>query len=64
MYSKVKGLRMKRFANPIPLYVDDELSKWLNEKVNQGYKKATFIRKVLNEYRKAEVIHNGNASSN
>jgi hypothetical protein len=55
---------MKKFANTIMVALDDQLSDWLNEKVSQGYKKATFIRKVLEDYRKAEVIRNGNASSN
>ena len=38
------------------LYVDDGLAKWLDEKVNQGYKKASLIRKILDDYRKSEVV--------
>ena len=41
------------------LYVDDELAKWLDEKANQGYKKASLIRKILDDYRKAEAVRNG-----
>ena len=41
---------------PVILYIDNELAKWLDEKVNQGYKKASLIRKILDDYRKSEVI--------
>ena len=43
----------------IMLYVDDDLAAWLDEKANQGYKKASLIRKILDDYRKAEAVRNG-----
>ena len=50
---------MKKLSNRILVYLNDELTEWLNEKASQGYKKTTLIRKVLEDYRKAEVMHNG-----
>ena len=44
---------------PIMLYVDDDLAVWLDEKALQGYKKASLIRKILDDYRKAEAVRNG-----
>ena len=41
------------------LYLNDELTAWLDEKASQGYKKATLIRKVLDDYRKAEAMRDG-----
>ncbi len=41
------------------IYLNDELTAWLDEKAQQGYKKATLVRKVLDDYRKAEVMRNG-----
>jgi hypothetical protein len=41
------------------LYVDDDLAAWLDEKASQGYKKASLIRKILDDYRKTEVVRNG-----
>ena len=43
----------------VMLYVDDDLAAWLNEKAHQGYKKASLIRKILGDYRKAEALRNG-----
>ena len=43
----------------VMLYVDDDLAAWLDEKARQGYKKASLIRKILGDYRKAEVVRNG-----
>ncbi len=43
----------------VMLYVDDDLAAWLNEKAHQGYKKASLIRKILDDYRKAEAVRNG-----
>jgi hypothetical protein len=48
-----------KLRNRILLYLNDELTAWLNEKASKGYKKATLIRKVLDDYRKAEVVQNG-----
>lgn len=48
-----------RLGNRILIYLNDELAEWLNSKADQGYKKATLIRKVLDDYRKAEVMQNG-----
>ncbi len=45
----------------ILVYLNDELAAWLDEKAQNGYKKATLIRKVLEDYRKAEVMQNGNS---
>ncbi len=59
MSSKVKGYPVGKLENRILVYLNDELSLWLNEKASQGYKKATLIRKVLDDYRKAEVVHDG-----
>jgi hypothetical protein len=57
IYTQVKGLAMGKPT--ILVYLNDELAVWLNEKADQGYKKATLIRKVLDDYRKAEVVHDG-----
>jgi hypothetical protein len=43
----------------IGVYVTDELASWLDAKAGQGYKKATLIRKVLDDYRKAEAVRDG-----
>jgi hypothetical protein len=50
-----------KINNRLLICLDDELTEWLNEKARNGYKKATLIRKVLGDYRKAEVMHNGNS---
>lgn len=47
-----------RLGNRILVYLNDELAEWLESKAAQGYKKATFIRKVLDDYRKADVMQN------
>lgn len=59
MSSKVKGYYVGKLENRILVYLNDELSLWLDVKASQGYKKATLIRKVLDDYRKAEVVHDG-----
>jgi len=43
----------------VMLYVDDDLAAWLDEKARQGYKKASLIRKILDDYCKAEAVRNG-----
>ncbi len=43
----------------IGVYVDSEIAAWLDEKANQGYKKASLIRKILDDYRKSEVVKDG-----
>ena len=53
---------MKKLSNRILIYLNDELTGWLNEKARNGYKKATLIRKVLDDYRKADVMHNGSTA--
>ena len=53
---------MRKLDNRVLLYLNDELSLWLNDKADQGYKKATLIRKVLDDYRKAEAERNGNTT--
>jgi putative SOS response-associated peptidase YedK len=53
---------MGKTHNRMLVYLNDELTEWLNEKASKGYKKATLVRKVLDDYRKAEVIQNGNHS--
>jgi hypothetical protein len=40
------------------LYVDDDLAAWFDEKARQGYKKASLIRKILDDYCKAEAVRN------
>jgi predicted nucleotidyltransferase len=40
------------------LYVDDDLAAWLDKKARQGYKKASPIRKILDDYHKAEAVRN------
>lgn len=50
---------MSKTNNRLLICLDDELAEWLNEKARNGYKKATLIRKVLDDYRKAEVMRNG-----
>ena len=50
---------MEKLSNRILVYLNDELMEWLDEKARNGYKKATLIRKVLEDYRKAEVMRNG-----
>jgi hypothetical protein len=47
-------------SRQIAVYVSEETAFWLDEKASQGYKKATLIRKILDDYRKAEVMQNGN----
>ena len=49
-------------SRQIAVYVSDEIASWLDEKASQGYKKATLIRKVLDDYRKAEVMRNGSTT--
>lgn len=44
------------------LYLNDELSAWLSQKAGQGYKKATLVRKVLNDYRKEEMVRDGSSN--
>lgn len=53
---------MGKNRNRILVYLNDDLTNWLNDKAGQGYKKASLIRKVLEDYRKAEVIHDGNSN--
>lgn len=53
---------MGKLENRILIYLNDELTAWLDEKAAQGYKKATLIRKVLDDYRKAEMMQNANAN--
>ena len=53
---------MERHRKQILVYLNYELAEWLNEKASQGYKKATLIRKILEDYRKAEVMQNGNSA--
>ena len=53
---------MEKLSNRILVYLNDELTEWLNNKARQGYKKATLIRKVLDDYRKAEVVRNGSTA--
>jgi putative SOS response-associated peptidase YedK len=53
---------MGKTHNRMLVYLNDELTEWLNEKASKGYKKATLVRKVLDDYRKAEVMQNGNHS--
>ncbi|MHB1830739.1 MAG: hypothetical protein ACYCO0_05090 [Candidatus Micrarchaeaceae archaeon] len=53
---------MEKLNNRILVYLNDELAEWLNEKARNGYKKATLIRKVLEDYRKAEVMRSGSAA--
>ena len=50
---------MCKSHNRLLVYLNDELTEWLNEKASKGYKKATLVRKVLDDYRKAEVTQNG-----
>ena len=50
---------MSRLNNRLLLYLNDDLALWLNEKARNGYKKATLIRKVLEDYKNAEVAKNG-----
>ena len=38
----------------IQVYISDDIDLWLEEKAKQGYKKATLIRHILSEYKKAE----------
>jgi hypothetical protein len=51
-----------KIYNRLVICLDDELTEWLNEKARNGYKKGTFIRKVLEDYKKAEVIQNGSSA--
>lgn len=50
---------MEKLSNRILVYLNDELAEWLNVKAQNGYKKATLVRKVLDDYRKAEVMRDG-----
>ena len=38
----------------IQVYVSEDVALWLEEKAKQGYKKATLVRRILEEYKKAE----------
>ncbi len=38
----------------IQVYVSEDIDLWLEEKAKQGYKKATLIRHIISEYKKAE----------
>ena len=42
------------------IYLDQELADWLDAKAERGYNRTGLIRKVLDDYRKAEI----NGSSN
>lgn len=53
---------MEKLGNRILVYLNAELSDWLNVKATRGYKKATLIRKVLDDYMKAEAMHNGGSN--
>lgn len=46
---------------PVVVYVDRELSDWLEGKVLEGYKKGSLIRRILSEHAKKEVAKNGTA---
>jgi hypothetical protein len=59
MCSKVKGCSLDKLNKRILVYLNSDISNWLDEKASQGYKKATLVRKVLDDYRKAEVMRNG-----
>jgi hypothetical protein len=59
MSSKVKGLSLDRLDRKILVSLTQELAEWLDYKATQGYKKATLIRKVLEEYRRMEVMQDG-----
>ncbi len=50
---------MDKLNKRILVYLNSDISNWLDEKASQGYKKATLVRKVLDDYRKAEVMRNG-----
>ncbi len=39
----------------MPLYLTVELAEWLEDKARQGYKKSALVRRILDEYRKAEL---------
>ena len=62
MSSKVKGYSVGKLENRILVYLNAELSAWLDVKASQGYKKATLIRKVLDDYRRAEAMQNGSSN--
>ncbi len=46
---------------PVVVYVDREISDWLDSKALEGYKKAGLVRYILKEYVKGEVRGNGAA---
>ena len=46
---------------PVVVYVDREISEWLEGKALEGYKKAGLVRHILTEYVKREVAGNGAA---
>lgn len=46
---------------PVVVYVDREISDWLDSKALEGYKKAGLVRYILREYVKGEVRGNGAA---
>ena len=40
----------------IVVYLDDELSKWLDGKAQEGYKKAAFVRSLMERQWKHEKV--------
>lgn len=46
---------------PMMVYVDKEISDWLESKVLEGFKKGTLIRHIVSDYAKKEVARDGAA---
>jgi len=46
---------------PVVVYVNKEISNWLEGKALEGYKKAGLVRHILSEYVKKEADGNGAA---
>ncbi len=51
---------MAKFETQVAVYVDGELAGWLEKKTNEGYKKGSLIRHILQEFMKGEGVQNGN----
>jgi hypothetical protein len=45
---------MGKFGKQVVVYLDSELADWLSGKSDNGYKKASFIRHLLQEHMEFE----------
>ncbi len=45
---------MKKLEKPMLVLLSRDLSEWLEQKAQQGYKKGSLVRHILEKYKEAE----------